>query len=150
MTKLMNDRLLRTATYLLITLLLIMTWGMGGVFKLLAGGVPEWFSTQFSKTFLATFPGLTISFYSIAVLETVAAVVALGSLLRGEFLKPVRPTLLYGALGLSMLLFVQLSLGKQLVADFAGSHDLFMYFAGTLVMLLAVRSLDASPVAARA
>lgn len=145
-----HDRVLRLATYLLITLLVLMTWGMGGVSKLFAGGVPEWFSAQFSKTILATFPGLKASFYSIALLEMVAALIAFGSLLRGEFLKPARPTLLYAALAMSLLLFVQLSVGKQLVADFAGSHDLFMYFAGTLVMLLAVRSLDASPVGVRA
>ncbi len=56
---------------------------------------------------------------------------------------PCAPRCCRGAIALSLLLFVQLSFGKQLLADFDGSHDLFMYFAGTLVMFAIVRSLDA-------
>jgi hypothetical protein len=139
-----TDRFIRITTYLLIPLLLLMTWGIGGTSKLFAGGVPEWFSQQFGKTFLASFPGLTASFYSIAILETLAALIALTSLVRGEFLRASRPTFLYAAIAASLLLFVQLSVGKQITFDFAGSHDLFMYFAGSLVMLLVVRTLDSS------
>lgn len=150
-----SDRPVRAVALLFITLLLLMTWGLGGLSKLFAGGVPDWFTQQFSKTFLASFPGLPASFYSIAILETLAALLALASLLTGEFLRAARPIALYAAIGLSLLLFVQLSLGKQITADFAGSHDLFMYFVGTLVMLMVVRSLDGaagagpSPVPAR-
>lgn len=134
----LNDRLVQSAVRLLIALLLAMTWGFAGLSKLLAGGVPGWFREQFQGTFLATVPGLPASFYSIALLEALAALLALGSLLRGEAVRPTRPTLLIASVLMSLLLFVQLSLGKQLVGDFAGLHDLYMYFAGTLVMLLAV------------
>ena len=137
------DRLTRATVLSLSALLLTLTWGVAGAGKLLAGGVPDWFAEQFVKTFLASFPGLTASFYSIAVLEGLAAVAAVVSLLRGEFLRNRPPTLLYAALFLSLLLFVQLNFGKQLLADFDGTHDLFMYFAGTVVLLLAVRSLEA-------
>lgn len=137
-----TDRLVRTAVFLLSALLLTLTWGVAAAGKLLSGGVPEWFSGQFSKTFLASFPGLAASFYSIALLEAAAALAAFGSLLRGEFLRARSPALLYAAILLSLLLFVQLNFGKQLLADFDGTHDLFMYFAGTLVVLVVVRSLD--------
>lgn len=140
-----NDRMLKASVYALIALLLSMTWGIPGAGKLAGGGVPGWFADQFGKTFLATVPGLTASFYSIAVLEAIASLVAIASMLRGEFLRSVRPDFLYAAIVLSLLLFVQLSLGKQLVADFAGTHDLFMYFAAGLAMLFAVRSLDHPP-----
>jgi hypothetical protein len=138
------NRAIRAVTLLLITLLLMMTWGIGGISKLFAGAVPEWFSKQFGGTFLASFPGLTASFYSIALLETAAAVAALVSLLRAEFVRGGRPTFLYVTVLLSLLLFVQLSLGKQIIGDFAGSHDLFMYFVGSLVALHTVRSFDLS------
>jgi hypothetical protein len=142
MTRLVNDRTLRSVVYLLIAALLAMTWGFSGVAKLLAGGVPEWFSKSFGSTVLASFPGLPVSFMSIAILETLAAVIALASILRGEFFRSVRPGLLYTSVVLSLALFVQLSFGKQLVMDFAGSHDLFMYFAGSLIILMVVRALD--------
>lgn len=138
-------RLTRAAVFAMIAGLLAMLWGFPGAGKLLGGGVPPWFTEQFGKTFLATFPGMTLSFYSIAILEALAAVVALASLLRGEFLRSSSPVILHLAIILSMLLFLQLSLGKQLVTDFAGIHDLFMYFAGTVVLLLAVRALDTPP-----
>lgn len=140
-----HNRLLRAAVLGLIATLIAMLWGFPGAGKLLGGGVPPWFTEQFGKTFLATFPGMTLSFYSIAILEVLAAVVALASLLRGEFLRDRSPTFLYLAITLSLVLFVQLSLGKQLVTDFAGIHDLFMYFAGTLALLLAVRAVDTVP-----
>lgn len=138
----MQDRLVRTGVYVLVPALLALLWGFSGAAKLLAGGVPAWFTEQFGATILAKVPGLTISFFSLAILETLAAVIALGSLLRGEFLRSGRPVVLYAALLASLVLFVQLSVGKQLLSDFAGIHDLFMYFAGTLVMLLAVRALE--------
>lgn len=142
MPPIINDRALKALVYAPTAFLLTITWAFPGVGKLASGGVPDWFSEQFGKTFLASFPGLTASYYSIALLESLAGLVALASLLRGEFLRPVRPTFLLAAIFLSLLLFVQLNFGKQLLADYDGTHDLFMYFAAALVMLLAVRSLE--------
>lgn len=144
MHSLASDRFMRVAIFSLCALLLAITWGIAAAGKLFSGGVPGWFTEQFGKTFLASFPGLAASFYSIALLEAVAALAALGSLLSGEFLRARSPVLLYAAVFLSLLLFVQLNFGKQLLADFDGTHDLFMYFAGTLVMFAAVRSVDPS------
>ncbi|MDX2131247.1 MAG: hypothetical protein SFY69_04260 [Planctomycetota bacterium] len=135
----------RAAVFSLTALLLAMLWGFAGVAKLTSGGVPTWFADQFNKTFLATFPGLPASFYSIAILESLAALLALLSLLRGEFIRAVTPLFLRLSLLVSLALFVQLSLGKQLLSDFDGIHDLYMYFAGTLVILFLVRHLDNTP-----
>lgn len=144
MNALTKDRTLCSTTLALIALLLAMTWGFPGIGKFLSGGVPGWFSEQFGRTFLASFPGLAASYYSIAILETLAAMAALISLLRAEFIRVERPAFLYLAITLSLLLFVQLNLGKQLLMDFAGVHDLYMYFAATLVMLAVVRWMDPS------
>lgn len=142
MNALINDRTIRALTFALIASLLAMLWGFPGIAKFLSGGVPEWFVGQFGKTFLASFPGLFASYYSIALLETLAAIASLISLLRAECLRAARPVFLYVALALSLLLFVQLNLGKQLVMDYAGIHDLYMYFAATLLMMAAVRWMD--------
>ena len=122
--------------------LLLFTWGLTGPGKLTAGGVPEWFSGQFGQTFLARFPGLAASYYSIALLETVGAILAAGALLRGEWLPGRSAFVLRLALAHSLLVFVQLGFGKRLVSDHDGAHDLFMYAAAALVMLLAVDRLD--------
>ncbi len=149
MSRISTHLLVRTTVLLSSALLLTMTWGFSGVSKLVAGGVPEWFTSTFGPTILAKFPGLGPSFYSLAAFETLAGVVALGSLLGGEWLRSRPPLLLYVAICASLLLFVQLSFGKQLLSDFDGSHDLFMYFAGSLVMLMAVRAVDTTPPAPR-
>jgi hypothetical protein len=137
-----HHRLLRAAVLGLVAVMLAMLWGFPGVGKLLAGGVPNWFTEQFGKTILAKAPGLTLSFYSIGAMECLTALVASASLFRGEFLRQRSPLMLYLAILLTLVLFVQLSIGKQLVTDYSGIHDLFMYFAGTVVLLLALRSLD--------
>jgi hypothetical protein len=121
---------------------LIYTWGLTGFGKLFGGGVPEWFSTSFGKTFLAKFPGLTVSFYSIALLEALTAVVAAAALLTGEALPRKAKPLTRLAIVLSMALFAQLGFGKRLIADHDGAHDLFVYMGVSLVMLLAVEYFD--------
>ncbi|HLP84700.1 MAG TPA: hypothetical protein VK157_10155 [Phycisphaerales bacterium] len=145
MSQLISDRVVRAVMYVAISLLLLFTWGFGAVAKLSAAGqVPEWFTQTFEKTFLNTFPGLWASFYSIAVLEAVVALLAIGSLITGEAFRPRKPVLLVVSILISMLLFVQLNFGKQLLQDFTGAHELFMYFAGALIMLLAVRHFESS------
>ena len=128
----MTKSLFTSAVCLAITLLYVILWGLPGIGKLLAGGVPAWFSSTFSPTFLSTFPGLTISFYSIAILETVAAALALTSLLKGEWFKRKSLFFLQASLILSLFIFVQLLFGKALVREFDAIASLFSYFVGTL------------------
>ncbi len=142
MPTLSADRLVRPAVFGLTALLLAMLWGFAGFGKLLSGGVPAWFTEQFSKTFLTTFPGLAPSYYALAILESLAAVLAIASILRAEPFRTGSPIILYIALITSLLLFVQLAFGKLLLSDFDGVHDLFMYFAGTIIILGVVRTLD--------
>jgi hypothetical protein len=119
---------------LLITVLLAMTWSMTGIPKLMAGGPPQGFIDTFGKTFLGTFPGVTVAFASIMILEVAAAALAVGSLARLEFRAGASKLLLKGALALSTLLFIQLGFGQRLVQGHDDAHKLFMYAAATLVM----------------
>jgi hypothetical protein len=124
---------------LAINLLFLVVWGFTGVGKLISG-IPPWFGDKFGATFLATFPGLTATFWMLAISEVVAFVLALLALVTGEFLGRRAPRLLQWMLAWSLFVFVQLSLGQWLTSDFNATPQLFGYFAGTLVCLIYVDS----------
>lgn len=137
------DRVIKMTTNSMIAVMLAYTWGFTGFPKLFGDGVPEWFIKDFGSTFLADFPGMTLSFYSIALAECIAALLAVAALVRMEFLPKVRPLMLQVALLFSMALFVQLGFGKRMISEHTGAFQLYMYTVGALMMLLAVRYVDA-------
>lgn len=125
-------------TLLLIALLLFATWALTGFGKITAGEVPGWFTERFGNTFLMSFPGPWLSFYSIAFFETLAAVLALISILRLEFMGSRPAHFLKASLVGSMLCFLQLGFGQRLIAGHDDAAKLFFYFTGTAVLLLVV------------
>lgn len=127
-------RVWRQLTLLAINLLFLTVWGVTG-FDKIRKGIPSWFGEKFGNTWLATFPGLTITFWTLAVSELLAFALALVALVRLEFLGRRSPTWLASMLVWSLMVFVQLSLGQWISSEFVGSHMIFMYFAGTLVAL---------------
>lgn len=126
--------LVRSGALLAINFLMLMVWGFTGLGKL-RDGMPSWFDGKFGKTILATFPGLTASFWLLALAETLAFVLALMALVRGEFLGRRPPTWLAVMLMWSLFVFVQLGFGQWLTGEFNGTAQLFAYFGGTLVAL---------------
>ncbi len=138
----MNERSLqptRSAALLAIQLLFTMVWGFGGISKVLSGK-PEWFADKFGKTLLATFPGLTGSFWLLTAAELLGFALILASLARLEFLGRNPPRFLGWGLAWSLFVFVQLGFGQWLTAEFNATAQLFAYFAGTLVCLQFVMS----------
>jgi hypothetical protein len=129
----------RSAALLAIQLLFTMVWGFGGISKVLSGK-PDWFADKFGKTLLATFPGLTASFWLLAAAELLAFALILASLARLEFLGRNPPRFLGWGLAWSLFVFVQLGFGQWLTAEFNATAQLFAYFAGTLVCLQFVMS----------
>jgi len=129
-----QSRLLRAGALLAIDLLFLMVWGFTGLGKL-ASGVPPWFGDKFGQTILATFPGLTASFWLLAISEILAFVLSAAALVRGEFLERRPPLFLPVALVWSLFVFVQLGFGQWLTAEYNGTQQLFMYFCGTLLAL---------------
>lgn len=130
---------IRPAALLAILLLFLSTWGLAGPGKL-TSAPPAWFADKFGPTFLGTFPGITASYYSIALGETLAALLALVALVRLEFL-PGRPTVVtQWMLVLSLFIFAQLGFGQRLVQEFNSAASLFFYFGATLLALVYVRS----------
>lgn len=126
--------LLRRATLLAINLLFLMVWGFTGLGKLIQG-VPVWFPDKFGQTVLARFPGLTASFWLLTLAEVGAFALAAVALLTGEFLERRPARWLPAMLVWSLFVFVQLGFGQWLTAEFNGTFQLFLYFAGTLVAL---------------
>jgi hypothetical protein len=126
--------LVRPGALLAINFLMLMVWGFTGLGKL-RNGMPSWFDGKFGKTFLATFPGLTASFWLLALAETLAFALALVALARGEFLGRRPPTWLSVMLMWSLFVFVQLGFGQWLTGEFNGTAQLFAYFGATLVAL---------------
>src|SRR5262245_772453 len=124
----------RCGALLAINILFLMIWGFTGLAKLMQGK-PSWFGDKFGATFLAKFPGLTLSFWLLAAAELLAFLLALAALVRGDFLDKRDPQLLKSMLVWSLFVFVQLGFGQWLTNEFNGTAQLFAYFAGTLVGL---------------
>jgi len=124
----------RPGALLAINLLFLIVWGFGGIGKLF-NGVPPWFDGKFGKTFFASFPGLTATFWLLAISELLAFALALAALARAEFLERKSMTFLPAALVWSLFVFLQLGFGQWLTSDFNGAFQQFMYFSGSLVAL---------------
>lgn len=126
--------IVRRGALLAINLLFLMVWGFAGIGKLI-DGVPSWFGDKFGQTVLATFPGLSLTFWMLALEEMLAFILAALALLRGEFLerRPVRflPLMLVW----SLFVFIQLGFGQWLTSEFNATFQLFLYFCGTLIAL---------------
>lgn len=125
--------ILRKIELLPIYALFISTWLIAGGGKLLGEGVPDGFRERFASTFISQFPGTTVAFYKIAILEVIAGLVFVVSLARREFLaKGAKPWLQWGMF-LSLSCFVMLGFGLRLAGDNAGAASLFYYVGATLV-----------------
>lgn len=136
------DRLELAGFRLAAALLLGVTWIIPALNKLSAGGVPGGFAERFGGTFLASFPGIPASFYSIALLEAVAGLLAAASIAVGEFRRDQPARLLAAATVLSAFVFVQLGFGLRLIGDNDGAANLFFYTVGAFVILGVLRRLE--------
>jgi hypothetical protein len=116
------------------------TFTLAGGLKVLEKGVPAWFTDQFSKTFLKTFPGINIAYWSIALMECAVPVLLVISLVRTEFLPGQSPLFLQMAVALSAIIFGVLGFGLRLVNDFAGAANSFFYFGAALITHIYLKS----------
>jgi hypothetical protein len=141
----MNLRMVRAGALLAINFLFLSIWGFAAIGKVMSG-MPSWFPGKFDKTFLGTFPGLTATFWLLALSELLALTLAVAALARLEFLERKPVAFLPAALAWSLFVFVQLSFGQWLTNEFNGAFQQFMYFSGTLLALQFVMKTTAKPV----
>jgi hypothetical protein len=132
-------RIVRAGALLAINLLFLSVWGFAAIGKLI-DGIPPWFGDKFGKTFLATFPGLTVTFWLLTASELLAFTLAVLALVRAEFLECKSTKCLPAMLVWSLFVFVQLGFGLWLTKDFNGAFQHFMYFTGTLLALQFIQS----------
>ncbi len=125
---------IRAATLLAINVLFLMVWGFAGLSKL-RDGIPPWFGDKFGSTFLAHVPGLTATFWILAVSELAVFALAGLALLRLEFIGQRTATVLQTTLVGSLFVFLQLGFGQWLTNEFTGAFQQFVYFGLTLVAL---------------
>ncbi len=121
---------------LFINIMVLCLWGFAGFGKVIEG-VPSWFNDLFQHTFLATFPGLALSFWFITLLELIGFFLALISLIRREFLKK-QLSYLRLCLAHTVFVFLTLEFGVLLANDLPGQERLFNYFVLSLVLYLTV------------
>jgi hypothetical protein len=91
-------------------------------------GVPEWFTKQFEASFLTQLPGgISFSFYMIALLEALTAILFSVSLL--QLVLKSKHSLFFLKLGFfsAICTFAGLGFGLRLTHDFNGAFQLFCY-----------------------
>lgn len=139
----MIDTLGYYARYVAIYLIFGLTMGLSSIEKI-TDPVPEWFSTQFESTWVATFPGLTAAWLAAGVLEVAVAVLIVVSLVTLEVLPNRSKPFLKLALGVSAITFMMLAIGQRLSFQFDGAASLFFYFGATMATLLVIFRDEAS------
>ncbi len=96
--------------------------------------MPDWFLKQFGPTWFAGLPGgLPAVYYFLAVLESIALLGFVVSLLRGEFLPGKPKQVLKFTLIFSLFVFIVLSFGSRLTGKFDIAAINLLYFLGALI-----------------
>ena len=89
----------------------------------------------FDGTIVDSFPGTSVAWAILGILQGVVVLAIVISLLTGEFLPHRRKPILLGALTLGMLVFALMLFGQSLTRQFDGVASLYTYFAATIVIL---------------
>ncbi len=119
-----------------ILVLYVLTFGQAATEKFVGGGVPSWFTEQFLNTFLNFTDGaLDVAFYSIALFETLLAVIFSTALVQNVFSKNSTVTARLGFL-LGSVLFLGLGFGMRLTHKYADAASLFFYCTITYFVFL--------------
>ncbi len=105
------------------------------------GTMPAGLAKVYAGSFVDSFPGLNATWVILGILEAVAFLGFVASIVTGEFLPTRRKPILVASLGISLLTFAALIFGQQMVAEFESVAQLFGYFGATVVTLLLVQML---------
>jgi hypothetical protein len=108
------------------------------------GTMPAGLAKTYAGHFIADFPGVNTSWLLLGLLEGVAFLVIVASVLTGEFLPSRRhKPILVAGLAISLLTFAVMTFGQNVVGNFDGVASLFAYMGVTGVLLVLVRLREA-------
>ena len=103
------------------------------------GTMPAGLAKGYAGTFVDSFPGLNATWTILGVVEGIAFLGFIASILTGEFLPTRRKPILVASLGISLITFALLIFGQELTGEFEGVAQAFGYFGATVVTLLLVQ-----------
>ncbi|HVW46360.1 MAG TPA: hypothetical protein VHA76_04850 [Solirubrobacterales bacterium] len=106
-----------------------------------SGTMPAGLAKGYAGTFVDSFPGLNATWTILGILEAIAFLGFIASIVRGEFLPVRRKPILIASLGVSMLVFAVLVFGQELTGEFEGVAEAFSYLGATVVTLILVQML---------
>lgn len=102
------------------------------------GGVKE----QFGGSFIASFPGTSVAWAALGILQAGIFIALIVSLVRGEP-RPDRPKpVLLGALGLGLVTFALLLFGSSMTSAYDSVASLMTYFGVTILTIGFVKLLS--------
>jgi len=99
-----------------------------------SGKMPAPLAKGYHGTFIESFPGLNTTWVVLGVLEGLAFLAIVASLVAGEFLPWRRKPILLSGLAFSMFVFAVMTFGQNLVGEFSGVAELFTYMGVTVVV----------------
>jgi hypothetical protein len=102
------------------------------------GVMPEGLAKGYAGSFVDSFPGLNATWVILGIVEAVAFLGFVASIVTGEFLPSRRKPILMASLGVSMFTIGLLIFGQEMVGEFEGVASLFGYFGATVVTLVLV------------
>ncbi|MGH2936899.1 MAG: hypothetical protein ACRDPE_02125 [Solirubrobacterales bacterium] len=106
------------------------------------GGVmPAGLAKGYAGSFVDSFPGLNATWVILGIVEAVAFLGFVASIVTGEFLPTRRKPILIASLGVSLLTFALLVFGQEMAGEFEGVAQAFGYIGATVVTLILVQML---------
>ena len=102
------------------------------------GNAPQGIKEQFKGTFLDTVPGTDAAWVILGLLEFGVFLLLVASLLRGEFFPHKDKSFLQVGLAVALLTYAFLAFGQTATKQYAGTAQLYTYFASTAVILILV------------
>jgi hypothetical protein len=102
------------------------------------GHMPAELAKGFGGTFLDSVPGLDTSWVLLGILEAIAFLLFVASIVTGEFLPNRRKPILLAGLGFSIFTFAVMAFANNMIANFDTVATLFTYFTGTVLIIALV------------
>jgi|SRR5829696_5742563 len=96
---------------------------------------PDPIKQQFAGSFIDSFPGTSVAWGILGILQGVIFLTLVASLATGEFLPTRRKPILLCALGLSLVVFALLLFGNSMTSEFDSVASLFTYLGVTVILV---------------